>query len=550
MKSITMTGFTVLMLFVAACKNQPDDVPVCQQWLETEITLTSSVQYNNPYTDVDIWVEFSGPDRLRIHRPAFWYGDSIWKVRFASPVDSGLWHWKCFTNDTEMNGQTGVLEAKPYTGNNPLIKNGLLRMSPGKRNVVHANGKPFLVIGDTPWGLPWRGTVESVTEYARNRRERGFNAALLMSLMPDQEAYGPRSRTVRDGFDVAFEDLSQGHIKQLNPEYFQTFDTLRNILIAHGIVPVFQPVFHGFGWKGLRVLGENVEVKEYILYCRYLVARYGAGPAFWLVGADSDGRNPGVFEGGEEIEAQDAYAQPTGIHYSPFCKVTPDWWNRTEAYIPHENKTGQDESWLDFQWCQTGHSGEHQPWKVAEMYNNRPVKAVANGEPTYEGIRDSTNGSGWWQGHEAWLNFTSGGTMGVVYGAGGLWNWKLFADERGWADWANTAGTWRDAIELPGAWYVGYLGKALKGLDITDIEKHHELADGHLCVAKPGELYIVYMPEGGALRLAGLTSGMEYRWFDPQTGEFTTKAQTVQAEQQFATAAGKPQVLIVSRTRP
>ena len=52
-------------------------------------------------------------------------------------------------------------------------------------------------------------------------------------------------------------------------------------------------------------------------------------------------------------------------------------------------------------------------------------KATTHAEPTYEGIRDPDNGAGWWQGHEAWLNFTSGGTMGVVYGAGGLWNWTL-----------------------------------------------------------------------------------------------------------------------------
>jgi hypothetical protein len=39
---------------------------------------------------------------------------------------------------------------------------------------------------------------------------------------------------------------------------------------------------------------------------------------------------------------------------------------------------------------------------------------------------------------------------------------------------------------------VGYVGKALRVLDITDIEKHPELAGGNLCLAKPGELFIIY----------------------------------------------------------
>ena len=105
------------------------------------------------------------------------------------------------------------------------------------------------MIGDTPWALPWRGTIETVTEYAINRQERGFNTALLMSLQPDRGATGPGNRTEDGGFDVAFDDLKDGHINKPNPTYFQYLDTLRNILTDHGIVPVFQPVFHGWGWK-------------------------------------------------------------------------------------------------------------------------------------------------------------------------------------------------------------------------------------------------------------------------------------------------------------
>ena len=43
-------------------------------------------------------------------------------------------------------------------------------------------------------------------------------------------------------------------------------------------------------------------------------------------------------EGGEEIEKWDAYKQPTGQHYSPFCEVIPDWWDRPREYIPHQNQ--------------------------------------------------------------------------------------------------------------------------------------------------------------------------------------------------------------------
>ena len=106
---------------------------------------------------------------------------------------------------------------------------------------------------------------------------------------------------------------------------------------------MLQPVFFGFGWKGLDVAGPVIPPAEYARYCRYLVARYGAGPVIYLVGADGSGREPQLPAGGAEIETWDCYGQPTGLHYRPHA----------------DNAAFQDADWLDFQWCQTGHTGEH-----------------------------------------------------------------------------------------------------------------------------------------------------------------------------------------------
>lgn len=540
----------LLSFFLIQCETNKSGPGEVEQWKETEFKFTSDSQYDNPYTDVEFWIEFTGPDGNKLVRPGYWEKDNVWKVRFACPTDNGEWTWLSFASkesDSGLHGKSGEFNAVEYTGDNPLIKNGLLKMSPGKRNSIHANGKTFLMIGDTPWALPWRGSYESVNIYAKNRQERGFNTALLMSLMPDRGVDGPRSRTELGGFDVAFEDLKDGHINEINPDYFLYLDSLRNILINHGIVPVFQPVFHGFGWKGKDLLGWDMDELEYARYCKYLVARYGAKPAIWLVSADADGRYPGILEGGEAIEEWDAYQQPTGIHYSPFCNVIPDWFDKASEYVPHENKIHQDKDWLDFQWCQTGHGGDHQSWKVERMYNNLPTKASANGEPTYEGIRDSANGAGWWQGHEAWLNFMNGGTMGVVYGAGGLWNWKLTADEPGWPEWANSNISWKEAIELPGAVYVAYLGKALEGLNLNDIEKHPDLADGNLCLAKPGELLIIYLPEGGSVRVNQIPKNGTYKWFDPKSGEFVSEGKINYEMERFTSPLAGSSVLLIQK---
>lgn len=547
-KYISISIISLSCFFLSqSCSPKSDQALEAEQWKEIEISFTSSLDYENPYIDVDFWLKLSHDNGDSLIRPGFWDGERQWKVRFASPANTGSWYWESYSSnedDQGLHGHSGKISCQPYTGDNQLIEHGLLLMSEGKRNVVHADGTPFLMIGDTPWALPWRGTFAAVKEYAINREKRGFNTALLMSLQPDQKASGPRNRTEEGGFDVAFDDLSEGHINNINIGYFHYFDSLVHILLDHGIVPVYQPVFHGFGWKGLNVLGKTVDFDEYARFTRFLIARYGAMPAMWLVGGDGCGKDNGVEAGGVETEKWDAYKQPTGIHYNPFDASCSEWVPTSVCF--HYNRSFQEAEWLDFQWCQTGHTSQQLLHKVEKMYKNLPVKAVANGEPTYEQIWKATNAVGWWQGHEAWSQFLSGGTMGVVYGAGGLWNWKLTPHEEGWADWADSDLSWREAIELPGSVYVGYLGRALNDLDLADIEKHPELAQGQLCLAKPGELYIIYLPEGGKVSVSQLSNTLCYRWFDPMKGEFISAGEVASESQEFSSPGHSPMVLIIS----
>ena len=493
-----------------------------------EFSFQTTTEYDNPYTDVQVYVDFEHESGLQIRRPAFWDGNDTWRVRFSSPLDNGIWNWKSICSDDtneELHYQSGLFQSIAYTGDNSLLQHGLLKMSPGKRSIVHADGTPFLIIGDTPWAIPFRATKEQVSIYARDRHEKGFNAALLMSLQPDMEAEGPAARNTPLGFERAFEDLSEGHINHLKPEYFHYMDSLMEILISHEIVPVYQPVFHGFGWKGKKVLGNFINPEEYVRYVNYLLARYGAQPAMWLLAGDNGGKDPGIKESGEMMEEWDAYQQPTGLHYNPCDDFIADWAkNNPIKHCMHYNESYQEEAWLDFQWAQTGHSGEHLYHKVERMYENRPIKASANGEPTYEGMNAGKNGLGWWQGEEAWMQWMSGGTMGVVYGAAALWQWKVSAEEDGWTAWASQDKSWREAMEMDGSTYVGLMGKILSPYNTTDLVKDWERAGGKPLLMKEGELYISYLNEGKEeISISKLPENIPYRWINPMTGTILKK---------------------------
>ncbi len=510
-------------IFLLGCISlNAQSFPKVPQWTTYETVLTSNVKYDRPYTDVEVWFRFRNNKGDTLVRPAFWDGGNTWKVRFCPPDSNGQWNWISYASNTKDEGlhkQSGAFEAVPYSGKNGLIKNGLLRMSQDRRNVMQHSGKSFLVVADTPWAIPFRATKEQVVTYAKDRKQKGFNTALMMTLQPDVNAKGPNLRNVDQGFKRAFSDLENGHINELDVTYFHYFDSLVAILLEHEIVPVFQPVFHGFGWKGQQVLGPLIQPEEYVRYTRYLLARYGSNPALWLISADHDGNDPGVKESGEMLQKWDAYEQPVGIHYNPCDDYVAEWaLNDPTKKCMHFNKTHQEKEWLDFQWAQTGHGTDHQYHKVEKMYDHLPIKAVANGESTYEGMNAGKNGLGWWQGEDAWMQLMHGGTMGVVYGAAGLWQWKISSDEKGWTSWADQPLSWEGALQLEGATYVGLVGKILNNFDLIDVQKKWGLANGKPLLAKEGILYISYLNEGGELTINDLPKNGNYQWYNPKTG--------------------------------
>lgn len=282
-------------------------------------------------------------------------------------------------------------------------------------------------------------------------------------------------------------------------------------------------------------------------YCKYLLARYGSYPAMWLLGADHNGKDPGILESGEMMEQWDAYAQPTGIHYNPCDNYLASWAGDDTSHCYHENKSYQDAPWLDFQWAQSGHDGEHLQYKVEAMFDRKPTKAVANGEPTYEGMSEGKNGLGWWQGDEAWKNLMHGGTMGVVYGAATLWQWKITPEEEGWPAWTDQATSWKEALTMEGSAHVGRVGHILKGFDLTDIEKRWDLTEGKPLLAKEGERYVSYLGQGGALSIKGLPKGLYYQWVNPKNGHIEEQGMTERTSLQAPST--NPWVLLIQRTK-
>jgi hypothetical protein len=512
------------------------------QWQEVDVELRLvGPALDDGYTEIQAWVDFEHSSGRRLRRPVFWDGGDRYRVRFASPEASGTWSWTAQTDRVEhpLSPDGGELTAVPGDPDDPHggRRHGFATIAPGARTMTYADGSPAVLVADTAWAMPFRARLADVEIYARDRQAKGFNAVFLMVVQPDMHATGPTGRNVDLGFEVGFSDLADGHLTEINHDYFRYFDGICDLLLAHGLTPVLQPVFHGYGWKGQSTAGPVVPPTEYARFCRYLVARYGARPAVYLVCGDGTGLEPTIEAGGTEIEAWDDYQQPTGIHYRPHSRA----------------RAHQDADWLDFQSCQTGHDGDHVPDRLATMWAYRPVKAIMNGEPSYENSGRRGKASGWWQGHEAWSNLCAGGLLGVVYGAGSLWQWRIGPDEPGHQSYFLDADSgWREALDFEGSRYVGLVGTILDGLPLADAEPCWDVLTRTRGLIVEGSFFLSYAENGGPWLFLDADGRIPDRYWiiDPRTAEVVESGIRPANSGALPGPEEVPRILICSDTVP
>jgi hypothetical protein len=493
-------------------------------FLDVELTFEGG-SHPNPYlATVDVVFEREGQS---VTRPAFWRGGTTFCVRFNPPVACD-WKWRTVgLPGGEKSGQISATESTE-----------LLRMSPKGRNFVWSSGTPYFPVCDTAWSLPWRATLDETKEYISDRKAKGFSGALLMTVQPDMRAEGPSDPTAKDGFMRGFHDLKDGHLIELNPEFFEQLDAKIKLLLRGGIVPFHTPLFFGFGWKGLNVIGPKAVTEEAVRFVRYLFARYGAWPGIWIVGADGTGNESAVEAMGRWLDENDDANQPRGIHYNP--------WQSCEAHW--------NEDWCHFHLCQTGHDGKHLPDRVTHMSSRSPIRGVGNGEPTYEGMDDGKAGKGEWQMTEAWSNLVAGGTLGVWYGAASLWQWKR-ERETAWGSWSSAPWDWREALTQPGSHYPGLVAKALQGYDFADMRVSLTVGHNRQAVANPGKFAAIWLPDGGNVTIETWGDNVPWRALCAKTlevlaeGKFSKNEKNWYMGEEIGLPVGRPIIVLSGHRR-
>ena len=544
-------------------------------WEKQELTFTSAGSYANPYTQVTVWVDLTGPNfKKRVY--GFWDGGRTFHVRVLATAP-GTWRWRSGSTptDTGLAGHSGSFTAVDWSEAekqaNPL-RRGFLRPTPNGHALQSADGTPFLVLGDTWYAaganrFRWYdddrerpiGPEGGFKDYVRYRQKEGFNWVNIIAAFPNWKTdskpwhltmddsghttirsawleFGTGSAKNMDneggrpflfpGKVPGYEDMFPD-VDRINPAYFDFIDRKIDYLNDHGFVPFIEVSRRDASlcWKKYYQWPDS-----YARFIEYVWSRYQANNTVLSpihLDIISESVSPADYLNAIRM-VMEKYGPP------PFGNLLSSNAN------PSTLENWGDDSWVTLQ--QTGNMREHvNYWYLTEIFDKPHPQPAINGEPYYSGYVDARGLNGGYRygapGGTAkddqfvrsamYGNFLSGGFGGFVYGAEGIWGADIEA--------AAPIKMW-DAFRWNSSAQMHYLktfafsiGKRYQDLvPIGDLVMPHE--DHNLrayegwayCARTPDkEIFLVYFEKGcpsSSLRGARLSSLYRAQWFNPREG--------------------------------
>jgi len=497
---------------MAALSSAAENVQKVEANCIAEIACVSAKTYRDPFTEVELDAIITGPDRAQVRMPAFWAGGNRWCFRYASSVP-GVYTWKLAcsdTNNSALHGIAGKIEVVPYRGENTLYRHGPIRVAKDRRHFEHADGTPFLWLGDTWWKcLCKRMTWEGFQELTADRKAKGFNVVqIVCGPYPDEGFFEPRWEN-EGGKPYLTKDFTT-----VNPAYFDFADRRLKHLVDAGIVPAIVGAWGRSDCNSMQAIG----VEGLKRHWRYLVARYSAYPVFWILAG--------------EIPDETKWGEGPWAKVAKYLRGIDPYHRLLTCHTGHGRRGADgDVNVIDYDMV----GGNHDERVAVEAktlailttaYAKDPPMPVLVGETCYEGHMQQ--GFGDVQRRIFWMNMLSG-AAGHTYGAAGIWHASVEGDP-GVAgafggqvyDWT----TWKEGMNYPGATQLGIGKRLMEQYPWSRFETHPEwAAEGCFAAGIPGEVRLIYLPRRNIYNwsgpeVKGLEPDVDWHvfYFDPATG--------------------------------
>ena len=376
-----------------------------------------------------------------------------------------------------------------------------LKVSENRRYLVDQQGKPFFVMGDTPWFVQ-KLKIEDVRMLMDDRLAKGFNTLFLEVLddsrIPSQDGNG----------NVAFQ--SDTDITKPVEAYWRYAEQVMDEAEKRGLFIILSELWYGAG-NGLwmhHVKPDNAKVYGAFIGQRF--ARFKN--LMWMHAGD---RNPdaNLLECTRILARQIAAAAPHHLHT---VHNSPEF---ASARFHHED------TWLDVNMGYTyGASYLH---ILPEYERSNPVRPVILGETGYEDepndierLPDGKKGDLWNPyriRRNAWWAVLSG-AQGYCAGTR-LWRW-----EPNWREVMQA----RSTIQAPN---ILKLMQTLAWWKLAPDSKHEFVSSGFgewkkanyatAALAADGSCGVVYLPSARtfSVDLSRLSAPLSATWFDPSCAD-------------------------------
>lgn len=460
---------STLIILTCVCA-KPRELHV---WELNEITLKAKNSYENPYSEVDVWVHLKGPDFDK-KVWGFWDGDNVFKVRMIA-MTPGEWTWKSGSNvkDPGLVKQSGKFKAIAWTKDeikeNPN-RRGFIRTNPdAPHGYIYADGTPFFLMADTWWAaFTWRYPLEEKVipdDYIPDStnwcfeggihwlKKHGFNSIAAIASFPNWKK-DRLDRTIKDNSGVQIRSgwpkAPDGkHIKEMhdedgnmpfafpgkcdgkndlcanydliNPAYWQNMDKKMDYLWAQGFVPYIETVrrSHYESWKAYHDFNES-----FSRYLNYIKARYGAYNFIFSL-THNDGVPKGEGKNGFIHQAIKYYHNKYGG--MPFEQPVTAMMSRSSMeYLGHVDESPFLTCHSFGNWLR-----DHRILKfVEEVYHKEPLVPGFSNEPYYswhdvsfgrpdgEKVIPNSDRDNYFARSHAYDHFFSGAFGGHVFGSG------------------------------------------------------------------------------------------------------------------------------------
>ncbi|MGH6895125.1 MAG: glycoside hydrolase family 140 protein [Geminicoccaceae bacterium] len=377
-----------------------------------------------------------------------------------------------------------------------------LVVTPGKRHLRDAEGKPFLIHGDTAWSLIAQLTREEVDRYLDDRRARGFNT-ILVSLIENNYAANPPANAYGEQPFV-----TPGNFATPNKAYFRHANWVLRRAAKKGFLVLLTPSYVGCcsdGWYQEMIVNGPDRLRQ---YGKYLGRRYrDFTNILWVHAGDHDPPEKNLVRAiAEGIRKVDRRALHTAHGAAETAAL--DYWS--------------GEPWLQVNNVYT-YGAVCAP--ALEQYARPGRMPFFLIESTYENEHEATERLLRTQAYHAVLC----GAAGQVFGNNPIWH---FDSPNHWP----APVTWQEALGSRGAQSMTHLHDLLTAVrwwklkpdrkNTLLIEGVGEWGDRAVAARSSDRSFaLLYLPSSRDITVdLGELAGPEVaaRWYDPANGRFSS----------------------------